>query len=98
MTMEKIHRLDTIGRENSTLKEVIKALYIAIEGKNKEYALELAFEKEFGLKSHSLATIEAELDFLKTQRTMKQMSLLENEKILRTILVFEITRNKYRLN
>lgn len=96
--METIEKINDIGRDNSYIEEMIKVLDLSIADRKRAYKLELAFENDLGFYSKNIANIAAELDRFKAEKAMRQMQLMENNKILLTMLTLEVTRNKYRLN
>lgn len=96
--METTEKINDIGRDNRYIEEMIKVYDLSIAANKKAYKLELAFEKDLGFYSKNIENIAAELDRLKAEKAMRQMQLMENNKILLTMLTLEVTRNKYRLN
>lgn len=96
--METTEKINDIGRDNLYIEEIIKVIDVTIADRKKDYNLELAFQNDLGLYSKNIENITAELERLKADKAMRQMQLLENNKILLTMLCFEVTRNKYRFN
>ena len=96
--METTEKINDIGRDNRYIEEMIKVYDLSIADRKRAYKLELAFEKDLGLYSKNIENIAAELDRLKAEKAMRQMQLMENNKILLTMLTLEVTRDKYRLN
>lgn len=96
--METTEKIDDIDRDNRHLEQIIKIINLTIAEKKKDYDLELAFQNDLGLYSKNIENIAADLEKLRADKAMREMQLLENNKMLLRMLCFEVTRNKYRLN
>jgi hypothetical protein len=96
--METTEKIDDIGRDNRHIEQIIKIINLTIAEKKRDYDLELAFQNDLGLYSKNIENIAADLEKLRTDKAMREMQLLENNKMLLRMLCFEVTRNKYRLN
>ena len=96
--METTEKIDDIGRDNRHIEQIIKVIGLSIAEKKRDYDLELAFQNDLGLYSKNIENIVADLEQLRADKAMRQLQLLENNKMLLRMLCFEVTRNKYRFN
>ena len=92
--METTEKINDIGRENRHIEQIIKVIDLYIAEKKRDYDLELAFENDLDLYSKNIENIAAELERLKADKAMRQLQLLENNKLAKTRLESVLNRLK----